>query len=209
MHPVRCLPLLAIIAGCGPSIVEMPQAFPRAVRVTAGTEEVVGIPWAPDRPLRWSDFQARPLLASPAAAMTAYVLNYDGECNGASFTFTVTTTFLPDRSWVKPPLLERPIESAAALQHEQTHFDLGELHARTMRRALAAVPDACSKPVEELDGIVQQLLNEDAVLQRQYDRETGHGTNPRRQAEWDQRVRRALAEPCDRAGVPGCARAAR
>lgn len=175
-----------------------PGPFPAAVRVTAGTEEVDGLPWSADRLLRWSDFRARPDAGSGAGAVTAYVLNYAGECDRNVFTFTVTATFLPDRSWVKNAVLAGGVQSGQALQHEQTHFDLGELHARRMRRSLAALPDACAKPVEELDRIVQRLLEEDAVVQRRYDRETGHGTDVRAQAEWDGRVRRELA-----ASAPG------
>jgi hypothetical protein len=193
---VRAVPLLAalLMGGCAAPLVVAPEPFPGAVRVTAGTQEVAGIPWSAERPLRWSDFQGPPLISSPAAAVTAYVLNYDGECLDDRFTFSVTATFLPDRSWVKPPIFERPLESAIALQHEQTHFDLGELHARRMRRALAALSDACAQPVDELDVVVQRLLNEDIVVQRQYDRETSHGANHRRQAEWDARVRRELGQ---------------
>jgi hypothetical protein len=190
---------LLCATGCAaPVVIESPLPFPGAVRVTAGADEVSGLRWSEMRRLGWSDFAGRPDITSGAAAVTAYVLNYAGECNNDVFSFTVTATFLPDRSWVKPHVLDGTGQASQALQHEQTHFDLGELHARHMRQELRALPHACAMPVDELDAIVQRLLNEDAVIQRRYDRETGHGTNARRQAEWDARVRRDLAATAGR-----------
>jgi hypothetical protein len=151
--------------------------------------------WSNLRLLTWNDFQARPDPVSPASAITAYVISYEAQCGaGFSPTFKVVTAFLPDRSWVKPDVLSRPTQSALALRHEQTHFDLSEVHVRRARRAFSQQADPCRGSQTEFDAFMQSFIREDAETQRRYDRETGHGTDEVRQADWDALVRKQLAE---------------
>ena len=181
-------------AGKLPGAIEPPIAEAPAVGDRATADPTVGaFEWSPDRKLAWSDFQGPPDLASDAAALTAYVVSYDTSCTGNRFTATVVTRFLPRVSWVKSRhLLDR--QSAQTLQHEQTHFDLSEVQARRARRALQALPNACSLEDAELDRLFDQFGVADAEIQQQYDRETGNGTNAARQREWDARVEQWLRD---------------
>jgi hypothetical protein len=153
--------------------------------------------WSPHRLLQWSDFLGTADMTSEAAALTSYVLSFDTECLGNRFTFRVVSRFLPAASWVKAGhLVQR--ESGLTLQHERTHFDLSEVQARRARLAMAALPSPCALDDQARDALLQPIAQDDAREQERYDRETAHGTNARRQAEWDERVRTWLRElPAD------------
>lgn len=147
--------------------------------------------WSAERRLTWADFQGPPDLMSGAAALSSYVISYDVECAGRVFVPRVVSRFLPKVSWVKAPqLLSR--ESANVLRHEQTHFDLSEVQVRRARQELLALPSPCSLGDEAFDRLFKQFGQRDHDLQQQYDRETAHGTNVRRQNEWQSRVEQWL-----------------
>lgn len=151
-----------------------------------------GIPWSAERPLSWSDFGGTPQVSSPAGAVTFYVMNYQSECTADVFSFKVWTSFLPRRSWVKSALLMEPYQGSLALQHEQTHFDISEVHARKLRRSLRELEQPCDRPEHEVNAVVERLMALDGEIQRRYDRETAHGSSRREQAQWDADVRAEL-----------------
>ncbi len=149
--------------------------------------------WSAERRLRWSDFLARPQVNSMAAAMTSYVISYDADCDSNVFSFRVVSGFLPEHSWVKAGLLMQAGQAARALRHEQTHFDLSEVHVRKIRRALVEMSDPCGRSEQARDAIVSGLIREDGEEQLRYDREAGHGSLDAAQREWDIAVARQLA----------------
>jgi hypothetical protein len=183
--------LLIATIGCSHDpTMRLPGSPPRVPRVE--TTAIEPMPWSPSRRLSWSDFLGIPQPASDASATTAYVISYDGECDGSRFSFHVATTFLPDRSWVKPTVLGSSVASRRVLQHEQTHFDLGELHARELRRALTELPDPCDGPADARNAVVERIMRLDDETQRRYDFETESGMEMSRQVEWENRVARQL-----------------
>jgi hypothetical protein len=188
----------ALAAAIGRGEVEPARALDRPQRPAA--EPAEPIEWSPTRRLTWGDFLGRPNLASEAVAMTGYEISLDAECEGPTFTFEVVNRFMPDRSWVKPMLLMRGLEARRTLQHEQSHFDLGEVHARELRRALLDMRSPCSRTEQERQDAVTRVLRRDEQMQRQYDLETEFGTDLIRQGEWDTRVARQLT------GLKGYAR---
>jgi hypothetical protein len=157
------------------------------------TKASPSLAWSESRRLSWSDFLGMPQMASEASATTAYVISCETECDGDTFTFRVTTMFLPDRSWVKPGILSLGGPSRRILLHEQTHFDLGEVHARELRRALGELQDPCTRSRDERNAIIARVLRVDEEAQHRYDLETESGANLSRQAEWDSRVERQLS----------------
>lgn len=182
--------LVAAALGCGHgTIPRLPASSGRPPNLAAG---VAPIPWSPGRRLSWSDFLGAPDLASDASATTAYVIAYDSTCEGPAFTFQVSNTFLPDRSWVKPALLMRSTEGRLTLQHEQLHFDIGEVHTRELRRALGQLSNPCDRSEDERHDLVNRVLHDDEQMQRRYDFETEFGVNLGRQREWDGSVARQL-----------------
>jgi Bacterial protein of unknown function (DUF922) len=181
--------LVALAVGCShETIVRLPSESGGPV-VAKGADPM---PWSPTRRLSWSDFLGRPDLASDASATTAYVIAYESTCEGSTFTFQVSNTFRPDRSWVKPVLLMGSSQGRLTLQHEQAHFDLGEVHARELRRALSQLSDPCDRTEQERLALVNGVLRVDEEAQRRYDFETEFGMNLGRQLEWIGSVARQL-----------------
>lgn len=193
----RCWALLLSLilgGGCASAGQQSPASAPAAAEpaLKIGAESII---WSAERRLSWDDFAGRPDVTSAAAAMTVYLLSYDGNCRGNVFDRRVFSAFLPDESWVKTSvLLARPDINRHALAHEQTHFDLSEVSARRMRRALAALVNPCSLSDEAIHAIVDPFVREDFARQRRYDVDTLNGSNTAWQRDWEIRVDRELRE---------------
>ncbi len=163
--------LMAVLLASGVVCAAAPQQPPAPV------------PWSPERPLLWEDFLAPPPADTPAAALTAYELQTRSSCDVDKRTFRVTTQFLPSQSWSRPDKRADRI-----LAHEQAHFDLGEVTARRLRRALEALALSCDEPDARFLAVVAKFQQEDAAQQRSYDRQTMYGTDTEAQRTWERRI---------------------
>lgn len=161
--------------------------------------------WDATRPLTWSDFRARPHAGLFKAAETVSTVTYLIGCLGPETRFTVLTTFSTMESWVRPDVRADPAASDAMLRHEQTHFDITELFGRELRRALGAEGGLCPHDLARARALFDSLSTASRQLQDRYDRETGHGTLPDRQAEWSQAMVARLASLEAYSGDPPCA----
>jgi hypothetical protein len=149
--------------------------------------------WSAARPLTWSDFQGPPPTEGSEGAKTSYTLYSAWKCRGEAFEFRVVAGFRPRQSWVKAIVLNDSTQRRTVLGHEQTHFDLAEMHARGMRRAFAALARPCAKADGELSAMALRLAQAEKAEQRRYDAETNHGLIAARQAAWSLQTRRRLA----------------
>jgi hypothetical protein len=148
-----------------------------------------GMVWAGRRPLAWPDFKGRPPTeVSAVAAQTNYALLHGARCTGAKFEFRVVAAFLPNESWVRPSMLRGPAESARALRHEQTHFDVTEVHARRLRRYYAELMAPCRIASNDLAAAASRIGRDEKAAQAQYDAETDNGRTPAQQARWDRDI---------------------
>lgn len=125
--------------------------------------------------------------------MTSYTLYSAWKCRGGVFEFRVIAGFRPRQSWVKAVILNDTTQRRTILGHEQTHFDLAEVHARRMRRAFGALVRPCTKTDEQLSDLARQLGKDEKTEQRRYDAETKHGLVAAQQAAWSLQTRRRLA----------------
>jgi hypothetical protein len=150
-------------------------------------------PWSAARPLAWSDFQGPPPTEGSEGAKTSYTLYSAWKCRGEVFDFRVIAGFRPRQSWVKAVVLNDSTQRRTVLGHEQTHFDLAEVHARIMRRAFRDLAGPCRKTDAALAALAQRLAQDEKAEQRRYDAETNHGLLAARQAAWSLQTRRRLA----------------
>lgn len=147
------------------------------------------IPWSPRRPLTWADFKGRPPAdAGAVAAETAYTMIQGAGCKGSQFEFRVVAAFRPNASWVRPSMLRTAADSARALRHEQTHFDLTEVHARRLRRYFAELMAPCRISTNDLEAEAARIGKDEKAAQAQYDTETDHGRIVAQQARWEKDV---------------------
>ena len=193
-------PLAAILligaAGCLAPAVSNPKAAPEptlAQSIDAQLAKHDAFPWSLKRPLTWADFKGEPPRSGGAAAETAYTLQYGARCTGQTFEFRVVAAFRPKDSWVRPSVLKQPADSVRALRHEQTHFDLTEVHARRMRRHFAELIAPCRVSTDDLSDIAERMVKEENAAQQQYDAETDHSRIAAEQARWDKEVASQLS----------------
>jgi hypothetical protein len=151
-------------------------------------------PWSATRRLAWNDFRGRPPGSGAEIAKTSYALFYAWKCRRDAFEFRVIAAFRPRQSWVKTVALNDTVLRRSALRHEQTHFDLAEVHARRMRRYFATLAGACAKTDSELSNLAGRLIQEEKAEQERYDAETNHGLRPESQAAWNAEVARRLQQ---------------
>ena len=111
--------------------------------------------WDSRKPLNWSDFRGTPDRQSKFAASAntgmshSYVISPDGVLiKNAS---KVKAHFYPYLSWYVPKLINE-----TTLGHEQTHFDISELHARKLRKTIAEFRFT-SRSKQEIIGLPKAL----------------------------------------------------
>ena len=191
-----------VLSGCGHGASSRPAAALAPKARSPALDDVLredltadsAFPWSAARRLRWSDFRGQPPPPGRGeeAAKTGYALFYAWKCRGEAFDFRVIAAFRPRQSWVKAVIMNDTAQNRSALGHEQTHFDLAEIHARKMRQSFNALPDACRKSDRELDALARRLLQEEKTEQQRYDAETEHGLRAAQQATWSREVARRL-----------------
>jgi len=146
------------------------------------------IVWQKERALVWEDFQAKPDVNSPAAAVTASGLTFNyslSKQNGRiiGFETMVISHFYPEHSWCKKDQITDHI-----LSHEQFHFNITELHSRLLRKEFSKLkinPNIANQ-IKEL----HRKANKDmGLMQKAYDSETDFSRNHEQQAKWQKKVK--------------------
>lgn len=146
------------------------------------------IEWSESRRLKWSDFKARPKQHLKAEAMTDSGMSIELKCDGRTSKAVVKCYFNPHKSWTKDK------ESAYLLKHEQLHFDITELFVRKLRAQLVKLGNDCEALSKHIEEYYQRNYKEFVVYQDRYDSESNHSLNKEKQAYWEQKVARELAE---------------
>jgi len=147
--------------------------------------------WSEDRKLSWDDFRGTPAREGGYVASTnsgiSFSYSIKQDQNGWSLDYTVRSNFYPNRSWYLPEFAD-----AYILAHEQTHFDISELHARKFREQLSEVV-AYSKVKDQIDGLYAQIEQQRRDMQQQYDLQTDHSKIREKEYQWRDLVRAQLA----------------
>ncbi|HOZ68441.1 MAG TPA: DUF922 domain-containing protein [Chitinophagaceae bacterium] len=143
--------------------------------------------WSASRKLTWSDYKASPNPKSDAAATTSTSLSIDYHISGSQFSYTIKSWFSRSRSWVRN-------QTDHILSHEQGHFDIAEAYARKLHKRMSAYRFNKNNYQKELNRIYNEVADEKAAVQQQYDRETRHSIDEVKQAEWLKKISRLLDE---------------
>jgi hypothetical protein len=150
--------------------------------------------WNQHPTLNWTDFQGRPRRTTgEPSAVTDTGFRVRLECRENALDILVAAEFYPRSSWVKSPR-----KSPELLRHEQGHFDLTELYARKMIKAIRDANIACEDDRRaEAAGkkIFEQLDREWEKAEKQYDAETKDGTDLVIQKKALERIAKELTDP--------------
>jgi len=143
--------------------------------------------WTPDHRLTWDDFEGFPSYQQEEiSALTASgIVHYKG-CKDGFINYKVQAYFERKESWVKSEAL-----TDHHLIHEQIHFDITEIHARKVRKALSQQKFRCGQE-NEFEIFVAKLTDDWQNDQRVYDEETKHSLDKESQAKWHKSVSEEL-----------------
>lgn len=141
--------------------------------------------------LSWQDFKGKPDFSVPhfASANTGISASFSwkNKNNQPQLQYVVYAIFNPYQSWIKPGK-----KSSQLLKHEQLHFDISELTARQFRKYLTQQNIKPEKIGDKVDRKNKALKRQNKRLQKRYDRQTKHGTHPKRQAKWEKKIHKKL-----------------
>lgn len=138
--------------------------------------------WNENRKLVWTDFKGVPEGAIDYVASTnsgvSFSFSYRERNGMAEISYTVVSNFYPQLSWFRPGKVNDYV-----LQHEQTHFDISEVHARKLRMLLAEIPH--NREFKDAAGLVyEQMEEERRAMQERYDLESDHSNIETAELRW-------------------------
>ena len=155
---------------------------------SANTDSTNIIYWSSSRPLSWSDFKGIPdtKYNGISAITSSGILHYKG-CEKGLISYKVKAYFEKYESWVKTEAL-----TGHHLEHEQLHFDITEIYARKLRKALANKQFRCGQEVQ-LEKFVDDFLKDWRNEQDKFDYHTKHSLDSEQQHEWFDKIAAELA----------------
>ena len=188
--PIATVAAMVVVAGCATTAGRTRDREPTLTQtIDAQIAKEAAIVWTPRRLLTWADFKGQPPEDdSVVAARTNYTIIDGVRCAGGKFEYRVVAAFRTNDSWVRHAILRTPADSARALRHEQTHFDLSEVHARRLRRYFAELMAPCNMSSDDLSSAANRMEREEKAAQSLYDGETDNGRNAAQQARWAKEV---------------------
>ncbi|MBE7174111.1 MAG: DUF922 domain-containing protein [Williamsia sp.] len=133
--------------------------------------------WNESPRLTWSDFKGAPPPNATNAALTSSGVTLDYTANGRYLTYKIGCHFDKSRSWGR-------VKNNLILAHEQGHFDLSEVYARRLHKALSHYRYRNSSVGDDVNRIYQNVMQELQQRQSLYDTQTDHSRNIRAQQEW-------------------------
>lgn len=165
--------------------------LPLAMNAQDKNEEMID--WASNRKLSWTDYKANPSPNSDAAASTTTLIGIEYKMSNNSFDYSISCKFSLSRSWGLH-------KTDYILSHEQGHFDIAEIYARKLHKAMSEYQFNSRTYQKDLRKIYQDIMKEKEEFQNTYDRETNHSIKKDKQAEWLVRIAALLEEYKDYAG---------
>jgi hypothetical protein len=150
------------------------------------------VSWERHPALSWDDFKGRAnRFVREPSAVTDTGFRTQLVCRDGMLDMDGRAEFYPKSSWVKA---DRRL--ATLLKHEQRHFDITEVYARKMRKAIRDARIPCEDETRADAAGKKILAGLDLEWERAekgYDLETKDGTDAARQAAASQRIAGELA----------------
>jgi hypothetical protein len=145
------------------------------------------IKWSATNRLTWKDYKGTPQANTDAAASTATYLSMEYSVKDNKLSFTVSGAFNKNKSWVW-------VKNDHILGHEQGHFDIAEVFARKLYKALSEYKFNKRAYQKDMAKIYNTLNKEKEAMQNKYDNETDYSRNKTTQAGWLIKIKNMLKE---------------
>lgn len=147
--------------------------------------------WNTNRKITWEDFLSEKRIyeknINAGAVLTPSIQIYPKEVYCWDINHTkVVAQMNKTKSWAD-------IKTKAGLNHEQTHFNIAELYARKIRKAIEEfIKKNGECDLQNVAEIYYRLEEEHWQTQFLYDDETKHSLNFEKQQEWDEKINKLL-----------------
>lgn len=152
--------------------------------------DAVKMQWNENKQLTWEDFRGTPDAGDSYVASTnsgmSFSFSYKVTNGTMTMDYEIRCNFYPELSWYKPDLVTDYI-----LKHEQTHFDISELHTRKLRKVMEETTFS-NDPKDAINTIYQDMEDARQNLQKKYDFETDHSKNEPEEIQWRQFIANEL-----------------
>lgn len=148
------------------------------------------VQWSATKRLTLADFRMvvpmAPSQYSYISLVTKYFVHgYDAF--GGNLNKKVSNYMIPSASYI-----DTSVYAATSLMYEQTIFDLHEIYARKMRRALKQNRKKLFGSLDYIDQQHDVFAKEMAQARIKYDRETNFARNIDKQKEWEAQIKKEL-----------------
>src|SRR6476661_1168751 len=131
-HHLLFILILALnFSGKPAPVLTIKTVSPRIEKISSPKEENEEfIPWTFSRRLEWEDFLCAPKNYSDAVASTSTSLGIAYQVEDGQLTYSISCNFSKHKSWGL-------LKTEYILAHEQGHFDITEIFARKLYKALS------------------------------------------------------------------------
>jgi hypothetical protein len=143
------------------------------------------IEWNSDKRLNWTDFKGRVPANAANAALTNTAINVEFGFSKKGMTYSIKCRFDKTKSWVR-------IKNDLVLGHEQGHFDIAELHARKLNKALKDYKFNSKTVSDDVNRIYENIMKDHHNYQSEYDQQTDFSRKVDKQMEWLTRIGKDL-----------------
>ncbi|CAL2055711.1 hypothetical protein [Tenacibaculum sp. 190524A05c] len=152
-----------------------------------GIENDTIIIWEKDNKISWDNFEGSKLVNKNMKAESAIgIMIQPFDIDELYYDYLVFSYFHKNKSTTK-------VLSKHLLNHEQMHFNIGEIYARKMRKVILKQrkinPDSIK--VQEVHS---NFFLEYSLFSKEYDKETKHSVIHKKQKEWDKKILNKLKE---------------
>lgn len=135
--------------------------------------------WSKTRKLIWSDFKGKPFDSSAFSAASSVKLKLRYEIIKKTISVQLFCFFDKKESWYRDT-------NSYVLNHEQIHFDIGELVIRMMRKQIDSLSKAKEKlNIKAIERMINSYSDKLKEMQHLYDEETNHSINFGAQIRWN------------------------
>ncbi|RYF99332.1 MAG: DUF922 domain-containing protein, partial [Chitinophagaceae bacterium] len=145
------------------------------------------IEWSAARKLSWADFQSKVPVNAANAALTNTAINVEFGFSNKGMTYSIKCRFDKSKSWVR-------IKNDLVLGHEQGHFDIAELHARILNKALKAYKYNSRTVSNDVNKIYERIMKDHHAYQAKYDEATDFSRKVEQQVEWLEKIGQELKD---------------
>lgn len=149
----------------------------------ASESDTEKIEWSETQKLTWADFKGVPTKGASYVASTSSSVSFSYSFktynDELEYNYSVECHFYPQESWYKTAFASDYI-----LKHEQTHFDISEIHARILRKRISEAH--FSKNIKtEIESIYEVVEGQRREMQNRFDAETEHSKNKDQEFRWE------------------------